>query len=87
MTSVWMPPDTSLVRVVIRWAGVAPSPAEIVALRRFAPDLATRGLAEVVEMIRGTDGYDLGTFPGVFARTDLDRRAQACGLTLELSES
>jgi hypothetical protein len=83
VTSFYLPPDLTTVRVLIRWEGERASWRELVALRSFVPEFAGLGLSEVREQVGNRDGWELGDFPGGYARQEIRRQAEACGLRLE----
>ncbi|MFO0799359.1 MAG: hypothetical protein U0804_17970 [Gemmataceae bacterium] len=83
MTSFYTPPDLTSVLVVIRWEGDRASWKELAGLRSFVPEFAGLGLSEVRERVGDQTGWELGDYPGGYARNELRRIATGHGLRLE----
>jgi hypothetical protein len=62
------PEESVAVRVFIRWPGGGPTHAELLALKRFLPDLRDRPITEVARRARVAAEWPLGTHPLYVAR-------------------
>jgi hypothetical protein len=69
----YMPPvpsaeDSVTVQVAIRWQGGKPTDAEVLALKRFVPELHDRPITEVARRALATTEWPLGMHPLYYAR-------------------